>query len=93
MPLENPGNPLLNYFIRSTGRPIYKWLDYFEVYERVFSRYLGRDLTVLEIGVQNGGSTCMWQEYFGPKAKIIGLDIDPKCKELEKEGFEIWLGD
>ena len=35
----------------------------------------------------------MWREYLGPKAKIIGVDIDPECKALEADGFEIWIGD
>jgi hypothetical protein len=35
----------------------------------------------------------MWRKYFGDQAKIIGVDIDPKCKSLEKDGFEIWIGD
>lgn len=90
---NSQGNFLLDYFIRNTKRPIYKWLDYFEVYHRLFDRYRERELKFLEIGVQNGGSTHMWQDYFGPKAKIIGLDIDPQCKQLAKDGFEIWTGD
>ena len=34
----------------------------------------------------------MWQKYFGPKAKIYGIDIDPRCKALEKENIEIFIG-
>jgi hypothetical protein len=87
------GNPLLEYFMANGGRGIHKWVDYFEVYHRAFARYRGRPITFLEIGVQNGGSAHMWRRYFGPDAKIIGVDIDPNCKALEKEGFEIWIGD
>jgi cephalosporin hydroxylase len=35
----------------------------------------------------------MWRRYFGDQAKIIGVDIDGNCKSLEKDGFEIWIGD
>jgi len=68
-------------------------VDYFEIYHRSFSRYRGLPITFLEIGVQNGGSARMWRDYFGPDARIIGLDIDPNCRALEEDGFEIWIGD
>ncbi len=87
------GNPLLEIFIANQGRAIHKWIDYFEIYNRAFSHYRGKEITFLEIGIQNGGSTRMWREYLGPKAKIIGVDIDPECKALEADGFEIWIGD
>ena len=35
----------------------------------------------------------MWRDYLGPDATITGVDIDPRCKSLEAEGFEIWIGD
>ncbi len=86
-------NPLLAYFVRNGGNIIHKWVDYFEVYHRFFARYRGQPITFLEIGVQNGGSTRMWRDYFGPEAHIIGVDIDPACTALSEEGFEIWIGD
>ncbi len=68
-------------------------MDYFEVYHRAFQRFRGQPIKFLEIGVQNGGSTRMWRDYFGPQATIIGVDVDPNCKALEADGFEIWIGD
>ena len=48
----------------------------------------------LEIGVQNGGSAQMWKSYFhGSTFKYTGIDIDPRCKQLEKDGFEVVIGD
>lgn len=35
----------------------------------------------------------MWKEYFGDKAKIYGVDINPRCKELEEDQIEIFIGD
>ena len=32
------------------------------------------------------------REYFGNKAKIIGIDLNPNAKKLEKDGFEIHIG-
>ena len=34
----------------------------------------------------------MWREYFGPEARIIGIDINPEVKKQEKDGFEIYIG-
>jgi len=65
---------------------------YFQTYEELFSEYIGKKITFVEIGVLHGGSLLMWKEYFGPKARIIGVDLDPRAKELEKKGFEIFIG-
>lgn len=34
----------------------------------------------------------MWKSYFGENAKIYGIDIDPKCKELEENNIKIFIG-
>ena len=35
----------------------------------------------------------MWKNYFGPKARIVGIDINPHCKKLEENQVEIFIGD
>ena len=40
------------------------------------------------MGIFNGGSLKIWKEYFGPDAKIIGIDINPECKKFEEDGIE-----
>ena len=35
----------------------------------------------------------MWREFFGKDARIIGIDLNPKAKQFEKYGFEIFIGD
>jgi len=84
---------LRDYFERNTGRAIYKWLHYFEIYERHFERFRGRDVNLLEIGVFRGGSLQMWKHYFGPRATIYGVDVDPACREMEEERVRIMIGD
>ena len=69
-----------------------KWSSYFQVYEKIFSRYRNKKIKFVEIGVANGGSLFMWKKYFGKKAKIIGIDLNPKAKKLEKNGFKIYIG-
>jgi hypothetical protein len=34
----------------------------------------------------------MWKDYFGARAKIFGMDIDPRCKALEEENITILVG-
>lgn len=70
----------------------FKWLHYFEVYNRHFGRYIGKEVTLLEVGVNKGGSLQIWKKVLGPKAKIIGVDITPACKELEEDQISIYIG-
>lgn len=86
-------NDLERYVTENTGRLIHKWKHYFAIYDRHFSRFRGTDVHVVEIGIDQGGSLQMWKQYFGPKAKIFGVDINPYCKKLEEEGIEIFIGD
>ena len=65
---------------------------YFQVYEEMFNKYVGKKITFVEVGVLQGGSLFMWREYFGKNARIIGIDLHPNAKELEKHGFEIYIG-
>jgi 23S rRNA U2552 (ribose-2'-O)-methylase RlmE/FtsJ len=86
-------NDLERYFMKNMKKMIHKWLHYFEIYDRHFSRFRGTDVHVVEFGVSYGGSLQMWKEYFGPNAKIFGVDIDPRCKKLEEKQIEIFIGD
>jgi hypothetical protein len=70
-----------------------KWDNYFKVYDRYLNKYVGTDVTFVEIGVKNGGSLFMWRNFFGEKARIIGIDLNPGAKQFEDHGFEIFIGD
>ena len=70
-----------------------KHQKYFEIYEEILSKYVDKKIIVVEIGVLSGGSLLMWKKFFGEKARIIGIDLNEKAKELEKYGFEIFIGD
>ena len=77
-PEPNDDNPLWKYFSHNEGRIIHKWHHYFDIYHNHFCRFRDLPITILEIGVYKGGSLQMWKNYFGPKAKIYGVDIDQR---------------
>jgi hypothetical protein len=80
-------------FLTNDGKIIDKWVHYFPIYERHFDWYRNKSLTFLEIGVFKGGSLQMWQRYFGPFAKIVGIDIDERCLAHEAPGISVRIGD
>jgi hypothetical protein len=87
-------NRLQKYFDANTEGPgIWKWLHYFEFYDRHLGKFVGLQPTVVEVGVYSGGSLPMWQAYFGPGCTVHGVDIEPACKAYESEGVEIHIGD
>jgi len=86
-------NPLAQYFLRNQGRLLWKWHHYFEVYHRHFERFRGKSPVILEIGVFHGGSLQMWREYFGKGTRIVGIDVDPRCKQFEDDATTILIGD
>lgn len=69
-----------------------KHTTYFGVYDDLFLPYRDREITFVEIGVLGGGSLFMWREFFGPKARIIGIDLNPNAKKWASHGFEIYIG-
>jgi hypothetical protein len=69
-----------------------KHSSYFHVYEELLTKYRGKNFTFVEIGVLNGGSLFMWRDFFGPGARIIGIDLNPDAKKWEKDNFEIFVG-
>ena len=69
-----------------------KHSTYFKSYDHFFSSFIDKEITFVEIGVLGGGSLFMWREFFGPKARIIGIDLNPNAKKWEKNGFEIYIG-
>jgi methyltransferase family protein len=86
-------NPLEQYFRANEKRLIHKWIHYFEIYHRHFERFRGRPVTILEFGVSQGGSLQMWRKYFGRKARIYGVDIDPRCAKLGGRRIKVFIGD
>ena len=76
----------------SEGPVVMKWEAYMELYDRYFSKFKGKNVTMLEIGIQSGGSIEMWQQYFGSKLNFVGFDINPYCKRFERKNVQIFTG-
>jgi glycosyltransferase involved in cell wall biosynthesis len=64
------------------GRVSDKWSSYFDVYGQLFAPMRDAPVTLLEIGVQNGGSLDLWSLYFEQGRAFVGCDIDPRCADL-----------
>lgn len=66
-------------------------VSYLTVYDWYFNSIKSKQMNVLEIGVKEGQSLRMWEEYFY-NSTIYGLDIDPACRVHEKGRVKIVIG-
>ena len=73
-------------------RRVHKWTHYFKIYERYLEKYRGSAFKMLEIGVNGGGSLDMWRSYFGDRATIFGIDINPDCASLDTPHAPVRIG-
>lgn len=64
---------------------------YLSHYDEWFHDIRHEAFNLLEIGVFHGGSVRTWTRYFD-RAQIIGLDIDPRCREHSAERRVIEIG-
>jgi len=85
------GTAIYQSYLRSPYLSI-KHSSYFHVYDELFEKYRGKEFTFVEVGVLNGGSLFMWRDYFGDRARIIGVDLNPLAQKWTKDGFEIYIG-
>ena|ERR1035437_7980750 len=73
--------------------------DYLGIYERYLEPYRDTAINILEIGLFNGASLLMWEQYFS--GKVYGIDCDEQphggladLRPLIKEGtHNIFIGD
>jgi glycosyltransferase involved in cell wall biosynthesis len=73
---------LLDLYKSHTGKVSDKWALYLREYDRLFAPYRDQAISLLEIGVQNGGSLEIWSQYFPNAQKFVGCDINPDCAKL-----------
>ena len=73
---------LAKIFAEHTGNVSDKWSIYITEYDRLFQPYHDQPVSLLEIGIQNGGSLEIWAKFFTKANKFIGCDINPACAQL-----------
>ena len=83
---------LLEIYQSHEGKGGGKWLHYPAIYERYLQKFVGTDVLIWEIGVCRGGCLQVWKKFFGPKAKIVGIDTDPYT-QYEESQIVCELGD
>jgi hypothetical protein len=72
-----------------------KWDLYLSAYDKILGPYRNDSISLLEIGVQNGGSLETWAHFFPYASAIIGCDINEKCGELcfDDPRIKVIIGD
>jgi hypothetical protein len=70
-----------------------KHTNYFDIYDKLLTKFVGETITFVEIGILDGGSLFMWRDFLGKNARIIGVDLNPEAVKWREHGFEIYIGD
>ncbi|MBP6275772.1 MAG: hypothetical protein KA393_00025 [Limnohabitans sp.] len=78
-----------------TGKVSDKWESYLRHYDSLFAMYRDQNISLLEIGIQNGGSLDTYCEYFKNAQILIGCDINVNCSKLyyEDDKVKVVVGD
>lgn len=77
------------------GKVSDKWESYLDYYDESLASMKDQNISILEVGVQNGGSLETWSTYFKNGQIFIGCDIDPNCGNLKYQDprINIVIGD
>lgn len=86
---------LSQLYAEHAGKASDKWSLYLREYDRLFGEYRNKEICMLEIGIQNGGSLEIWSKYFPDAQTLIGCDINPDCARLSYEDprIQVIVGD
>ena len=86
---------LANLYTDRTGKISDKWKIYIDEYEEKFKTYQDKNIYLLEIGIQNGGSLEIYGKYFPNADLILGCDINEKCSNLsyQEPNIQVIVGD
>ena len=88
-------NTIENLHRSKTGKVSDKWSSYLKYYDALLKPIQDEPVSMLEIGVQNGGSLETWAKFFVNGENFIGCDIDPNCGKLRYEDprIKVIVGD
>jgi len=62
-----------------------------QIYEECFEPLIGKEISLLELGVADGKSLLLWRDYF-EKARIAGLDVNPIQIEDPTGRIRLYVG-
>ena len=77
-----------------------KWMQYADAYEKHLPKPIfhpentkkdRKEIRLLEIGVQSGGSLIDWKRYYGDNSTIVGIDIDTRCSRSHMPDENIFV--
>ncbi len=90
--LDRPGGGVYEQWASVPGG--HKWLHYFEVYDELLSGWRAKPLRMLEIGVYRGASLETWRKSLPPGSIVVGIDIDPRCRQFDRpaENVHVRIG-
>lgn len=83
---------LIEQFESHQGRMAHKPPKYLDIYDRHFQRFLGKPITLVEIGVGEGGSLQLWKKFFGSQVTVVGIDYRPECSAFEEDQIHVRIG-
>ena len=93
--ISNKNSLLELYMQRKTGKVTDKWHSYLIEYEKILRDYRQMPISLLEIGIQNGGSLEIWGNYFENAQLIVGCEIHESARSLKYDNkiIKVVIGD
>ena len=82
-------NEFKNLHLDNTEKVSDKWESYLDYYNEIFTPFKNKDISLLEIGIQNGGSLQTHLNFFKNAEMIVGCDIDDQCHNLNYDDERI----
>jgi hypothetical protein len=70
----------------------FKGETYLDVYQTYFEKFRDKPVRFLELGVREGASIKIWDEFFTNSDLILGLDIMEHCKMFSSNTISIEIG-
>jgi hypothetical protein len=67
-------NDLEQIFNEHKGFISHKYINHLYAYDLHCSKLRNTECCIVELGIGHGGSLQIWKKYYGPKAKIFGID-------------------
>ncbi|WP_152278861.1 class I SAM-dependent methyltransferase [Methylorubrum populi] len=83
---------IYDIFLSNSGPAVHMQAQCCAAYERHLARYVNTPMTLLQLGIREGGALQMWKKWLGPNARIVGIDGDPGCARHADEQIIVRTG-